>query len=584
MEGSKQRARAGRGGAPGVVSQGQPLRLVILLSLLVVATLGLAVTWSLANDRQARLAAARADLMRTVQMIEAHVRRTYDGAEVVLRAINGLLTQHRGGAGAGSLLALAPSVLPLVRIGPDPLDVRLIGTDGAIVAIDGTQTGISALDRDFVQRLLVVDPQSDDAAGVVIGQPIWARDSGVHLLPIAMRAGPNAHGIAAIMIGVRLSALRLLYDNIRPGETGRLALFREDGVMLAADSSQIRAVGMNMSGRQLFASLRQADSGTYDAAPEGDGRVRSYGYGRVRGLPLIVAAGQALDEVLAPWWHKVYLQLTFLAATAIAVAGLAAWIGVLLHQRERETDRLHAALVAAEAANRAKSDFLAKMSHELRTPLNAILGFSEVIKDALFGPLLARYRDYAGDIHRSGHHLLALINDVLDISRIEAGAVQLHDETVSIAGMIDEVIATLREQSAVAGVAVRVEVDGDVPLLQADVRALRQMLLNLGANAIKFTPRGGSIVFSASRTAGAIAIAVADTGIGIAAKDIEHVTEPFGRGSSSIARKIEGIGLGLPITRSLVEAHGGRLEIASELGRGTTVRLIFPAERARRAA
>ncbi|MBL8836665.1 MAG: hypothetical protein JNL66_10485 [Alphaproteobacteria bacterium] len=565
-------------------TQGQPIRLVVLLSALVIAALSLAVGWSLSNDRRARFDAARADMMRTVQMMEAHVRRTYDGVEVMLRAINGLLSDRRMRGNGETLADLAPAILPLIRVGPDSLDVRLFNAAGESLPFHGLASDFHARDRDFMQRLLAPGPAAEGTGTIAIGAPIFARDTSAQLVPIAMRASDNPYGVAVIAIGVRLGSFTALYDSIRLGESSRLALFRDDGIMLAADSTQLRSIGADLSSRALFREVQHADSGTYVSDPESDGVRRIYGFARVRTLPLVVATGLSLDEVLLPWWRKVYAQAAFLAVTSALVVGLSAWIWILLRLRERETERLHKALVTAESANRAKSDFLAKMSHELRTPLNAILGFSEVIKDALFGPLLNRYRDYASDIHRSGHHLLALINDVLDISRIEAGAMQLHDETIAIAPVIDEVIATLREQSASAGVTVRVEVDADLPQLVADGRALRQMLLNLGANAIKFTPEGGKIVFAAHRTDAALALSVSDTGIGIAAADIAHVTEPFGRGTSSIARKIEGIGLGLPITRSLIEAHGGRLEIESELGRGTTIRLLFPTTRARRAA
>src|SRR5262249_28275311 len=156
-----------------------------------------------------------------------------------------------------------------------------------------------------------------------------------------------------------------------------------------------------------------------------------------------------------------------------------------------------------------------------------------------------RYRDYAGDIHRSGRHLLTLINDILDISRIEAGALKLNEEPVAVGAVINEVIATLREQSAAAQVAVGTVVDPGLPLLMADLRAVRQMLPNLGSNAIKFTPSGGQVVFAAPADPGGLELRVSDTGVGIAPADLAHVTEPFGRGTSQIAADVEGTGLGL---------------------------------------
>jgi signal transduction histidine kinase len=390
--------------------------------------------------------------------------------------------------------------------------------------------------------------------------------------------------VAAIGVGIALRGFQSLYDTVRPGRTGRAALIRDDGIMLAGDSAQNALIGQNLSHFQLFRLLREHDRGSYTSAAPNDGIWRVFSYARVRGLPLIVRTGLELDEVLEPWREKAQVEIGFLTAALLLVGGVSAWIVALLHAREHESARLRAALQAAESANLAKSDFLAKMSHELRTPLNAILGFSEIIKDALFGPLLTRYREYAGDIHRSGRHLLTLINDILDISRIEAGALKLNEEPVAPAAVIGEVIATLREQSAAAQVAVALEADAELPRLMADLRAVRQMLLNLGSNAIKFTPAGGHVTFAARRANDGLALSVRDTGVGIAPDDLAHVTEPFGRGTSQIAAGVEGTGLGLPITKSLVEAHGGRLAITSVQGEGTTVVLTFPQSRILRAA
>ena len=236
---------------------------------------------------------------------------------------------------------------------------------------------------------------------------------------------------------------------------------------------------------------------------------------------------------------------------------------------------------AAEFANRAKTEFLANMSHELRTPLNAILGFSEVIKDEMFGPVgTAKYLDYARDIHSSGEHLLDLINDVLDLAKLEAGKLALHEREVALADVIEQCLALVRGRADKAGIALRAELPAALPALRADVRALKQILLNLLSNAVKFTPEGGTVGLSArADDRHGLAIAVRDTGIGMMPSDIEVALAPFGQVDSAIAHAHEGTGLGLPITRSLVRLHGGDLTIASAPGKGTTITAQFPPSR-----
>ena len=234
----------------------------------------------------------------------------------------------------------------------------------------------------------------------------------------------------------------------------------------------------------------------------------------------------------------------------------------------------------AEAANRAKSQFLANMSHELRTPLNAIIGFSEIIEKQFFGPAGSpRYVEYARDIAASGRHLVSLIGDVLDMSKIEAGRLDLEEAEIDPVELIDSTAALVRGEAAARGVRILQDTAGLAgTTLKADARALRQILLNLFSNAIKFTPQGGRMEVRATRAASGLVIEVADTGVGIPAADLPHVTEPFRQAPGSAAQ-YGGTGLGLSITKRLIEMHQGRLDIQSTLGKGTTVRVWLPAER-----
>ena len=248
---------------------------------------------------------------------------------------------------------------------------------------------------------------------------------------------------------------------------------------------------------------------------------------------------------------------------------------------ERSKRDEQAARERAEEANRSKSAFLANMSHELRTPLNAVLGFSEVILAETFGKIgSARYTEYLQDIRTSARHLLALINDLLDLSRIEAGAMKLDDSWVVLAEALEESAAMFRESCAGKGLALRLDLPVATAALFADERALRQILINLLSNAVRHTPSGGEIVVGGRVTAaGGLEIFVSDTGVGIPAADLERVLQPFEQVTRNQSRPQEGTGLGLSIVQQLVELHGGALTLESELGRGTTVTFTLPPER-----
>jgi two-component system cell cycle sensor histidine kinase PleC len=235
----------------------------------------------------------------------------------------------------------------------------------------------------------------------------------------------------------------------------------------------------------------------------------------------------------------------------------------------------------AEEANLAKSRFLATMSHELRTPLNAILGFSEVMKAELFGAhAVPAYKEYSDDIHSSGQHLLMLINEILDLSRVEAGRYELREEPVALVHIVEECRHLLAMRAKNRGISVVESLDDALPRIWADERALRQVTLNLLSNAIKFTPQGGSVTIKVGWTSlGGQYLSIRDTGPGIPEDEIPVVLSSFGRGSLAQKNADEGTGLGLPIVKGLVELHGGEFKLLSKVREGTEVIVIFPPER-----
>jgi signal transduction histidine kinase len=240
--------------------------------------------------------------------------------------------------------------------------------------------------------------------------------------------------------------------------------------------------------------------------------------------------------------------------------------------------KLRSAKEDAERADRAKSAFLANTSHELRTPLNAIIGFSEVIRSETFGPIdNPRYLDYLKDIHDSGRHLLRIINDILDLSKIEAGKATLdNEEQVELASAVEAAARMVQPQAEIEKVAVALDFDGPLPPINGSARMLQQVFINLLSNAVKFTPSGGKVTVRGEARADAVAISISDTGIGMSEEDVELALTAFGQVDSRMTRRYDGTGLGLPLAKAIVELHRGRLEIDSHPGRGTTVTVALP--------
>jgi signal transduction histidine kinase/HAMP domain-containing protein len=379
--------------------------------------------------------------------------------------------------------------------------------------------------------------------------------------------------------GVLLNSMTVMQDNIREAMTREKELRRSaenrlvdaletsrEGVMLVAPDGQI--VMSNSTLRGFFPTI------AYRLMP---------GTQLDRALELIqgqLAPSQAPSEDIATSGHAEleladgrWLRLT---GSPTSEGGSILFLSDFTAIKERE-ESLRRATREAEAANASKSRFLANMSHELRTPLNAIIGFSEIISGQFFGELgNVRYLDYSNDILRSGRHLLTVINDVLDLSRSEAGKMVLAVRATDMCDVLTDCIAMVREQCADAGLTLAVTGLEQPLLMTGDVAKLRQIFLNLLSNAIKFTEKGGSVSLYARSIGDSVAVTVADTGIGMDPEDVEIAFQPFGQVDNRLERRYEGTGLGLPLTRALVDLHQGSLDIDSARGQGTRITVSFP--------
>jgi signal transduction histidine kinase len=302
---------------------------------------------------------------------------------------------------------------------------------------------------------------------------------------------------------------------------------------------------------------------------------------------IVVIASMPVDRALVAWRRAALFETALIGF--ISVACVAA--GLILFNLLRHREMAHRELILAKidlgvalesvlSANKSKAAFLAAMSHELRTPLNAIIGYSEIMATETFGPLgSARYKTYSRDIHNSGNQLLHLINDVLDLARLESHRAELIETSIDLPELVRDVGMTVENRAGPDGVVLTFDVAADLPLLRADYRRVKQAVLTLLSNAIKFTPAGGQVFLSARSSGGTIEIAVADTGIGFDQADLPKAFEMFEQIDSRLSRRYEGCGLGLPLARHIAELHGATLTIESELGRGCVAKVRFPASR-----
>ncbi len=409
------------------------------------------------------------------------------------------------------------------------------------------------------------------------------------------------------------------YDAIankgRTGLTGETYFFDEHGVMISRSrferqlvdieilqpgQSSILSVEIRDPGANLIAGKRPpSDYGVPPLtrmaaeATKGNAGESLDGYRDYRGVPVVgvwiwderhgygIATEVDYEEAYA------YLEFAYVAIGSLSVLAsvLILAFALFAHRSDlrqvREAQLLREAKRDAEIANEAKSSFLAAMSHELRTPLNAIIGFSDIMKNETFGPVGSpRYRDYANDINVSGQHLLNLINDVLDLSKIESGARDLQEEVIEISPLVRSVERLMADQAQRGGVQLELDVPDSIPAMSADPRKLLQILLNLISNAIKFTPASGKVTLRTRASAKrGFLFQIIDTGIGMTPQEIPRALTPFQQVHSNLSREHKGTGIGLPLSKALVEMHGGTLDIQSEVGIGTTITLCFPTER-----
>jgi signal transduction histidine kinase len=484
--------------------------------------------------------------------------------------------------------------------------VSLVDANGKLISTT-IKPGVSGVDMSDLEHIKVHLGQTN--SDLFISEPSVGRLSGRLMIQVSKRVDDaNGHFLGILVFALAPDDLTSLHRSVDLGPRGVIALVGVDG-QLRARFGGLPDGAQPVTGGPWPVTLDKDATDGIVRSDAVDGVSRIYSLRRLPTYPLIVAAGLSLDDELAESRTHTILGIGIGVAASVLLAAL----NVLLvreirrrNQREVELAREHAALESAraellveqgklatvnqelvlsteraEAANLAKSQFLAQMSHELRTPLHAVIGFSELISHHV-GPMpsAGQIAGYADDIMKSGRHLLELINSILDLSKVESGTATLARDEVKLGEVIQDSLTTVREQAIEAGVTVDTTLPAEMPRVQGDTTKLRQVFINLLSNAVKFTPKGGSVTVSARREQdGGFAVIVADTGIGMTEAEMGIAMEPFGQVENSLARTFEGTGLGLPLARRMTEMHGGRLTLRSVKGVGTSVEVYLPAAR-----
>jgi two-component system cell cycle sensor histidine kinase PleC len=580
------------------------LRFGILLALIsVILTMWAVVAGSIMNARQALIESARHDASALAGTFGAELSHTLDD----LATAAGIIALRLHAPVANTELYNLSRELPIID--GKAVAALLVDANGKLIGASGDPHPQPV---DLSDRSEFRIPAGQTSNAPFIGRASIEMQGQFDIAVARRIADADGRLLGVLIFTVSPRRLTNLHDLIALDAQGSVFVTGLDGVVLAGFDSADPS-GASLIGKQAAGTLRPGDiaagaQGTYLGAAPGDENWM-HAYYRPQSYPMVVEASLDLAPAFMPLHRQATVLMILAAVGTLVLAGLSV---ILLREvadrAEREIQladermllqaanarlaeerirlrqinfELKYSKERAEAANEAKSQFLANMSHELRTPLNAIIGFSQIIKEQSMGAVgVPRYVEYASDIYSSGEHLLAVINNVLDISKIQAGKVNLREEPIDLHEAVQSSLTAVSAQALKNKVTLEVDLPQSLSPVRADAVAMRQILINLLSNAVKFTPEGGAVTIRVEPVEdGGIALVIADTGIGMTEEEIAIALEPFSQVENALTKKFEGTGLGLPIARRLIELHGGRLEIASAKDHGTTIRAYLPADR-----
>ena len=545
------------------------LTAVAVSAVVAVAAIWVAAITLATADRRDVLRDAETELIGTQNAIAAQVERTFENARFLLTAVDLWLADP---SNRRPLDQLATWMAALESVQEAPLSVHLVDEAGNVVRYgDQRDDAVNVRDRDYYEALQSLSPKF-----LYVGAQVMGRESGRNIIPLATKVSPNRFAISYAVVSIPTQGLIEAFDGLLVTAPGTVGIIREDGTFLLRTPDPEGATGRKVDLSQILGLTPDSPRIGFLTQRLLDGKEAMTAYSRLNSLPLYVYGTFKMSDLLAKADDRARPKILAAGLATVAVTIGAGLLGLLILQREREAKRVADALVAADEANAAKTQFLANVSHELRTPLNAVIGFSETLAAQIFGPLSARYQGYAEDILSSGRHLLSIVDQLLDMASIEARREHLRPEAVQIADIADEVAQMMRPMADQRGVRLVVHRPAEPITIETDSRCVRQILINLMSNGIRFCRAGNEVTLSWARDGASVGIVVQDQGPGIEEEDLPRIFDLFWQGEDAYARRHRGIGLGLPLTRTLTTALGGTISVTSELGVGSRFVVRLP--------